>query len=309
MGKGLPSLTGLRAFHAAGAHLSFKRAAAELHVTPSAISHQIRLLEAHLGVPLFIRINRSLKLTPAGEAYWLIVHRAFDELELGTENLLEAHAGSALRVSAGPLFSSVYLIPRLLDFQSLHPDLTVHVAAPPVQAESGRVTNDVDVRLGDGRWPGLDVHRLLVIRHIPVCAPQLLRDGQPPTTPEELVQYPFIHYGRQPNAWSQWLSAAGGEGLKPQRELYFDSMPAVLEAASAGLGVALGIDPLVREQPFKAKLVTLMTPRALDNSGYFLTCRPEDRDKRHVAAFRSWLSTQLDQGSPATATHTQIPMT
>ena len=190
MNERLPPLNALRTFEAAARHLSFTKAAAELFVTQAAVSHQIKALEEHLGMPLFRRLNRALMLTDEGQALLPYVRDAFDQLAEGVRRLRQGQSSGVLTISVLPSLASTWLIPRLRDFQTRHPEIEVHMTATERLIDFAREPVDAGIRYGLGHWPGLRVERLLSAEIIPVCSPALLegaasaahprRPGPPP---------------------------------------------------------------------------------------------------------------------------------
>ena len=179
MARNLPPLNSLRAFEAAARHLSFTKAAEELHVTPAAISHQIKALEEQMGVPLFRRLTRALRLTQAGQAALPPMRDGFDKLADAVD-LLRAHDESgAITVSLDPSFAAKWLVPRLDRFRAAHPDLDVRLDATDRLVDFQRDNVDLAIRYGGGHYPGLEAERLLSEEIFPVCSPNLRQGPEP----------------------------------------------------------------------------------------------------------------------------------
>ena len=175
MSERLPPLNALRAFEAAARHLSFARAAQELHVTPSAISHQIKTLEEHLGLPLFRRLNKMLLLTDEGQALLPGLRAGFEQLADAVASARRCNLRRVLTVSAAPSFAGKWLVPRLDRFRQAQPDIDVRVDASIQLVDFARADVDVGIRYGTGRYPGLHVECLMADEVLPVCSPQLLQ--------------------------------------------------------------------------------------------------------------------------------------
>jgi LysR family glycine cleavage system transcriptional activator len=214
MARNLPPLNSLRAFEAAARHLSFTKAAEELHVTPAAISHQIKALEEQLGVPLFRRLTRALRLTEAGQAALPPMRDGFDRLADAVD-LLRAHEESgAITVSLDPSFAAKWLVPRLDRFRAAHPDLDLRLDATDKLADFQRDNVDLAIRYGGGNYPGLEVERLLSEEIFPVCSPKLLEGSAPLAQPGDLRHHTLIHLEWDSEdvtapTWRMWLLAAG----------------------------------------------------------------------------------------------------
>src|SRR5215469_7786177 len=175
----LPSLNGLRAFEAAARHLSFTQAAAELNVTQTAISHQIRRLEQELGLRLFVRKNRALALTPTAKDYLPGVRAAFNDLRLATDRLLRKDADNVLTISTLASLAAKWLLPRLAAFQEAHPGIDVRITTSPSQVDFKGGDVDAAIRYGRGTWTGLRAEWLMADELFPVCSPSLLQGEKP----------------------------------------------------------------------------------------------------------------------------------
>jgi LysR family glycine cleavage system transcriptional activator len=249
----LPPLSALQAFHAAGIAESFQAAARALSVTPSAISHQVRTLEHWLGKPMFTRQVRQVRLTPEGHAFLRVVGRSFHRIRAAADRMRVNDTGLVtLRISALPLFTSAWLIPRLVAFERDHPNILLDIDTTNRVIDFGREALDLAIRNVAGPTSGLQYRKLLDIRPVPLSTRQL-RDQL--SVPADLARQTLIHVSARQGGWARWLAAVGCEGLRAKRDLIFDSVPAALEAAARGRGVALGMDPIswdtpVAEYPF-----------------------------------------------------------
>ncbi len=305
----LPPLTALRAFQVAGRHGSFQEAARELGVTPSAVSHQIRRLEEWLGVALFSRGARRVELTKSGKALLRETERAFGRIAVAAGRLRTRNGVKTLRVSALPLFTSAWLIPRLERFQARFPDIVLDIETANRVADLARDGVDVAIRNMRTPTPGLVSRKLLDVRGVPVCASKLLKGPVPLKTPADLARHTLIHVTARPEAWATWLAAAGLAGLKAKRDLSFDTIPATLDAAARGHGVALGMHPLIWEAPVAASLVVPFAPAIAGDSSYYVVHRKADRGRPDVKAFVEWLIKEMaafrskHRGVPVHARH------
>ena len=285
----LPPLTALRAFHAAGRHGSFQEAARALHVTPSAVSHQIRGLEDWFGVTLFTRGARRIELTAAGKTLLRETERAFGRIAT-TAQRLRATGGRKLKVSALPLITSAWLIPRLAQFEARYPDILLDIETTNRITDLERDGVDVAIRNLRAPTPGLVARKLLDVRGIPVCARELLASLR---TPRDLAAQTLIHITAQPDAWAEWLKSADVGFLKGKRDLSFDTVPAALDAAARGRGVVLGMHPLVWEAPVAKDLVVPFAPKVDSQSSYYVVHRRADGARPEVKAFVDWLVKEM----------------
>jgi len=294
----LPPLHTLEAFEASARLLSFKLAAQELHLTPSAISHQLKALEGFLGFPLFRRGNRSLELTEGGKAYLAVVRDTLARLREGSQRVARRHARASLRISMGPFIASEIILPALPSFQQAHPDIDVRIDTDLRPVDLLHEDLDIALRFGDGHWPKLAAEHLLTMWAAPVCAPALARTLRP-RDPGQLRDVTLIHSTPMPEAWPLWAKAAGVTLGKPKGDIGLDSYLAILRAAEQGLGLALGMLPMV-DPWLKRRKLAMPWPQLKMQipQGYYLLHRLDDRDRPEVLAFRDWLRELLPAGAP-----------
>jgi len=286
MTKRLPPLLALEAFDAAARSLSFKAAAAELNLTPSAISHRVKQLERHLGQPLFRRLNREIRLTEAGQDYYGTVRRAFDQVAQVSLRVGRAPQTEELRLSSVPHFAAAWIIPHLEEFLNRRPGLRVYVESSIRNADFARDAVDAAVRYGDGNWPGLVATRLTDLSVAPVCTPALLKRLRKPA---DLRDVTLIHFSQFPHSWSEWLQAAGLPQFQPKHEVFVDSVTQAIDAAENGIGISLGIAPLIGPRLASGRLVMPFGPLLPLQFGYWLACRKAEADKPAIQALRLWL--------------------
>jgi LysR family transcriptional regulator, glycine cleavage system transcriptional activator len=281
----LPSLPALRVFEAAGRLESFTLAADELDVTTSAVSRQIGALERALGVKLFERLPRGLRLTPEGTRYLAEVADALRRLEQAS-TALRGGARRMLRLSVLPSFAGNWLVPRLPAFEAAHPDVDVMLEATTRYAEFRHEQVDLAIRFGTGPWEGLASEALLPLEYYPVCKPSRLRSLR---RPADLARDTWLDEVHVPQAWPSWLKAAGVPGIEPIRRLTYDNAQLMLDAAMAGQGVALATDVLAERYLRERRLAQPFTIRADSPATYHLVTRPDDRGRGDVRAFRDWI--------------------
>jgi LysR family glycine cleavage system transcriptional activator len=288
----LPSLAALRVFEAAGRRLSFTDAAAELCVTTSAVSRQIRALEDELGRPLFERRPRGLALTKDGAAYLVQVADALRRVDDATATLRGKGARRKLRLSVLASFAGNWLLPRLPAFERAHPDVDVALEATTRYADFARDPVDLAIRFGTGPWEGLASEPLFPLEFYPVCRPE--RGRRPALrTPADLARHTWLDEVHIPTAWPLWLAAAGVAGLEPARRLTYDHAQLVLDAAMAGQGIALSSDVIAERAIRERRLVKPFAITATAPWTYHLVMRPDDAKDRAIAAFRAWLVAEV----------------
>ena len=287
----LPSLNGLRAFEAAARHLSFTLAAAELNVTQTAISHQIRRLEEELGIRLFIRQNRALALTSEARDYLPGVRAAFNDLRLATDRLLRKDDDKVLTISTLASLAAKWLLPRLTDFQEAHPGIDVRITTSTSLVDFQRDDVDAAIRYGRGQWPGLRADWLMADELFPVCSPSLLRGDRPLQRPEDLRGYPLLHTSNaNSDDWRLWLTAAGlPVDIAKQPGITFDMIFMTIQAAIDGIGVAMGRTSYVQDDIAKGRLVVPFKIALPADAGFYLVSPEGRREAPKLAAFREWM--------------------
>jgi len=240
----LPPLNALKAFEAAARHESFTRAAEELCVTQGAVSHQVKALEATLGLKLFNRERQRLVITEAGRDYLAVLRDAFDRIALGTARVVQRQSSGVLTVSTSPDFAAKWLVNRLGHFAEAHPDIDLRVSATLHHVDFAREEVDLAVRHGEGDWPGLDAVRLSTEQLFAVCSPKLLSGRKRLSRPADILKFPLIHMDTRAD-WTRWLQAAGVDGSGAIHGPVLNRASMVIDAAINGQGVALARTTLV----------------------------------------------------------------
>lgn len=292
----LPPLHAVHAFEAAARHLSFQHAAAELHVTPSAVSHQVRSLEEFLGVRLFNRRARRVSLTTAGQAYLQAIRAALDQIKAATDRIAAGRDRGPLTMNVSPSFAAGWLVPRLSRFQVAHPSIEVRlnlVRSTERLVDFARSEVDLAIRHGEIDSPGLRKHRLIAEELVLVCSPALLAGPKPLKHLADLRYFTLLHVLPRLDQWQLWLNAAGVTGVNAERGPKFHNTPLTVEAAIAGMGVALADRRLVAKDLQSGRLVTPFDIALPGESAYYLIY-PEDRaDNPKIVAFRDWVLTEV----------------
>lgn len=304
----LPPLNALRAFEAVARHLSVKRAAAELFVTPAAISHQIKLLEALAGRALLVRKVRGIELTDAARAALPHLAAGFEQLGNAVRELRESRLDTTLTVSVAPSFATCWLMPRLHHFLTAAPEIDVRITARTRQstavgaqsrreAEAWLTDADVAVMLSDGTFPGFHVERLVALTVTPLASPKLV--GRQRLTPADLRQFTLLHddMGRLYNGedfWALWLDAARAKKLKLRHGAQLSHTVLALEAAAEGVGVVATLPELAQPQLEAKRLVAPFDLRLALPYGYYLVCTEEALQRKPVRTFVDWLRSQAN---------------
>jgi LysR family glycine cleavage system transcriptional activator len=312
MSRRLPSLSALRAFEAAARHASFTRAAGELHVTQSAVSRHIRGLESELGVPLFLRIGRSVELTTDGERYFSALRDSFDRIAEATQRLRVGRESRVLTVDVLPTLASRWLIPRLALFSDAHHgievrmitsirpvdfarediDLAIRVGVPPGQhSEVGAPR--IDLVMAED-WDDLRADPLFPDVLVSVCNHRLLEREPPLRCPDDLRRHVLLHTASRRHAWPDWLCAVGCPDLRPRREISYGHFFMTMQAASEGRGVAIVPEILAANDLSTGNLVMPLPMRVPSAGSYYLLHRGQRARLEKVKVFRNWI---LDEAS------------
>jgi len=290
----LPPLNALRAFEAAARLKSVSRAADELSVTQGAVSHQIKALEDWARIELVRRQGRGIALTEAGERYVAALAPVFDQLDLATRRLLASDPRKGwLTVSTMPSFAAKWLVPRLPAFRARHPDIDVWLSTwwnfGDDEDLSAFTDSDVDLAIlyGRGEWQGVAATLFMEEDLFPVCAPSYLAQ-HPLARPDDLKTATLLH-DEMHQDWRLWLKAAGVSGIEPDRGPGFDDSALLIQAAMAGMGVALGRSALIRADLDAGLLVAPFELRLPADLAYYLVSRPGTEGLPKIQAFRDWL--------------------
>lgn len=285
----LPSLKFLKTFQVAAMRLSFKAAAEELCITPSAVSHQIRGLEEQLGVALFERGPSSLTLTEAGESYLQHMETMFSRLETVTEQLRIRYGRDVIRLHIPPFFATEMLLPRLPSFLEVRPEADVHINTVSATLTSHSAEADVSILVGAAPDDAHDhdCHKLFSQTFVPACAPTLLQ-RQPIETVQDLNKHTLIIHEARRDGWERWAQSLGID-LRPKKIVRFDSMDTAADAAEHGVGVALVSTRLGNERFAQGSLVKLFDRVLETGESYFLVFRKEDAARPDIKALTQWL--------------------
>ncbi|MEM7403719.1 MAG: transcriptional regulator GcvA [Pseudomonadota bacterium] len=293
MSRELPPLTALRAFEAAARHLSFTKAAHELHVTQAAISHQVKGLEQHLGVKLFRRLTRRLLLTDEAQSLLPVVQQSFDNISAAAERLSAASRHGALDVMLRPFFAARWLSHRLNRFWAEYPGITLRLHHSTGAPDLARSEVDVAVRWGLGNWPQVECELLLPAKVAPVCGPSLLNGSKPLRKPNDLRHHTLLHEDDF-DLWHKWLTDVGATGVNASQGPIIDDTNVRIQAAMDGQGLALAPLSLLRDDIATGRLVTPFD-YALDDLAYFIVYPPGALEQPKVLAFRNWLLAEARQ--------------
>lgn len=310
----LPPLSTFRTFEAAARHLSFKKAAEELHVTPAAVSQQIKSLESYLGISLFQRLPKALQLTEEGLAMFPKVRDGMDCFAAAIEST-RLGASHALNVSAPPAFATRWLVPRLARFSLAHGEVAIRISSNPENIDGPQtalemtkqssdprnVASEVAIRFGTGIYPGYQVEKMLTPDYVLVCSPRLMEGDAPLRTPEDLVNHILIHdesipVAEQRPSWHEWFKLAGVNGMDTERGPRFSNAILAQEAAAEGQGVALALRPQVEAEIAAGRLAIPFATAMPSAYAYYLVIPQAIAERAVVRAFKDWLQSEI--GAP-----------
>lgn len=293
MSRSLPGTGALQAFESAAFHLSITRAAKELHVTQGAVSRQIQSLEQHLGTPLFERERQRIRLTAAGERYLAHVRAAFDRLEAAALELRALRrGGGVLQLAILPTYGTKWLIPRFPSFAEAHPAIQVHFATRLHPFDFATEDLDAAIHYGEAHWPGAVLEPLMDEEVVVVASAAYLKK-HPLSAPQDLQRATLLQMSPRPQAFEDWLAAKGITGVDGRRGPRFEHHAMALEAAIAGLGVAVLPAFVVDDELAAGRVVeALPDTRTRTGKGYFLAYPERRAELPALRAFRDWLLRQ-----------------
>lgn len=283
----LPPLATLRAFEAAARHLSFRRAAEELAVTPTAISHQIRLLEDTLGQKLFDRRTRQVVLTEAGQLLYAPLHRSLDTIAEAVDQVRAIKAAGTVTLTATMAFTSRWLVPRVASFRERFPGISLRLLGSDDVVDLRAGAADLAVRYGDGVYPGCRSQLLFRASFVPVCSPRLKVRHPANLADHTLIHSEWRHMDESTPLWSRWYAEAG-HPYRRGGDLVFTDETHAIQAAVAAQGVALAALALAADELASGSLVVPFGP-ALDGHGFHVVIADGRADDRNIAAVREWL--------------------
>ena len=304
----------LRAFESAARTSSFSKAAAELCVTHSAVSHQIRGLEERLGVELFVRSNRGVNLTEAGETLLPVLVEAFDRIANTLEGLVEKPGTGALRMTTTPTFAAKWLVSRLGGWRARNNGIEIHLLPTLRYVEFAKREADIGVRCGLPPWLGLKAEFLLPIHMIAVCSPRYLQNCPALARPRDLLACKLIHADTGSHdlgeEWRTWLTAAGVGDLEGLAGPSFHDPSLAMQAAIDGQGVAIGYSELVKADLAAGRLLQPFERAVRHRFSYFLVYPPGRARDPRIAAFRDWIQGEVaeaDRSDPAVERSRAVP--
>jgi LysR family glycine cleavage system transcriptional activator len=296
MARKLPPLHLLHLFEAAGRNLSFKKASEELFLTPSAISHQIKALEENLGITLFTRQARGVKLTVAGTSYLAVVQEIFEKLDQGTTQLKKQCFSQSLRIATFSTLASNIIIPRLGLFQHTFPELKLNIETSTDLIDLRYNEFDIALRLGKGDWPGVISEKIFDLQVSPMCSPTFAQKHKL-TSVSQIPHVPLIKLSSIEDGLSRWAKNVGLTGLELNSSLSLGSYDAVIQAAQQGLGLALGALPLENSALSNGQLVKPFKEQIQFEQSCYAVYLPQDKQRQDISVFLQWFKQQVE--SPA----------
>lgn len=280
-------------FHATARAGSISRAAEELSVTPSAVSQQIQLLEVQLGVSLLTKAGRGVALTEAGERYFSMISDQIERIEEATGTIRGFRSVTTLTIRATPTLSNKWLLPRLGTLLTRHPDLEVRLDGTNEPTDFNQELVDVELRHGNGRWPGLFVEGLAEERFLPVCAPQYVAAGA--LEPADLPAHRLIHSVKSQAQWTSWFQLAEVAPGERWRRVLFDRSHMAIDAAVQGMGIALESTLMMQDELKNGRLVCpIKTPPELRIVTQWIVCPRDHLRQKKVRQFLDWLREERD---------------
>ena len=246
---------------------------------------------------MFRRLNRRVALTDEGAAYLPAVSAALDQIAVATDRVAAAGNAGPLTMSLAPSFAVRWLVPRLPSFQQAHPEIEVRVISTIKSSDFETTDIDVAVRFGTGDWPGLEAFLILREELVPVCSPALLDKDHPLEKPEDLANFNLIQTQSRAGEWRQWLTAAGVTGVDAERGPHFQHVGLAINAAEAGVGVAIADRGMLETELATGRLVAPIDFEITHDSAFYLVYPTSYADRPKVAAFRDWLLAEIGETS------------
>jgi LysR family transcriptional regulator, glycine cleavage system transcriptional activator len=299
MERQLPPLNALRAFDIAARAANFTEAAKQLHVSQGAISRHISQLEAFLGIQLFQRGHREVRLTSEGTEFALAIRNAFDRIEQATRWQMQARRNRPLRIKLFPTLATKWLAPRLGRFHSLHPTIDVQLTTTLNHVRLEIEETDVTIQIQLDDTPGVHQESLFAIDLVPVCSPAYLARSKPIHRPEDLLQHALLHSMKRPDDWQIWFAAAGIRPHAVHAGLSFGNSVLAYLAAVEGAGIAMGHTQMIGDDIAHGRLTAAFPLVAESGDSYRLTVRQSDLARKDMAAFRSWVMDEAKSANDA----------
>tara|TARA_R110001592_G_scaffold135108_4_gene351075 strand:+ start:26327 stop:27229 length:903 start_codon:yes stop_codon:yes gene_type:complete len=291
----IPSTSALIAFERAAALGSFQAASEELNRTPSAISHAVLDIESKLGTKLFDREGRGIKLNAFGERYYHVVYETLDSLNNVSKQIANKEPDNALKISVSPFFASAVLIPNLSNFEDNFPEIELKIITTNSYINFENSDIDLTVRAG-GNNNDLSTIKLVDAYAIVICSPNLIADKTKSLNKiKDLQHHSLISISNIKQAWPSWLKDVGAGTLKPKRYIEFDTTLGALDAVKNGLGVGLGIYPIIKgHSDYGDKIISPFKQHGQQAMTYNIVCRKEDANLEKIKKFSKWLSEKID---------------
>lgn len=284
-------------FHTAARAGSISRAAEELNVTPSAVTQQVQALETQLGVTLLTKVGRGILLTEAGERFFASINDGAEQIEEATNVIRGYRSITALTVRATPTLSNKWLLPRLGAFLTANPDLEVRLDGTNEPTDFNREAVDLEIRHGDGKWPGLFVEGLIEESFVPVCAPSIAKPAS--LAAHEVLQFRLIHSVKSQAQWTRWLALAGVEPNDRWRRVLFDRSHMAIDAAAGGLGIALESTLMMQRELSHGSLICpVRDAPEIHIVTQWIACPRDHLRHKKVRAFLDWLRSEARSATP-----------
>lgn len=283
-----PTPNQLRIFEVCGRLGSFTKAAEELLITPSAVSHQMKMMEESLKAQLFTRSNRNVSLTAVGQEFWLVVHGAANAVKSETDRIFGL-ANRPLKILCARSFLRHWLMPKLTDFYTRYPKIKIEFATFDKVDDIRPASFDIVIRLGDGRWRGYKSDWLADINLFPIASPKYLASHPPIHTPADLKDHTLIRMTGRPHEWERWLHAAGVKEIDFRNDIGLEGETLEYQAALSGLGIALARDVFSEGDIAEGRIVRLFDICTTVESAYYLVYQQALLQDKRFSAFRKWM--------------------
>ena len=287
-------LNNLSTFASAAEYLSFQEAAESLYVTPSAVSHQIRNLEKVLGYKLFDRLDKGVRLTAKGELLFADIKTPIKQLHEASRKALRGLEDNTLSLSVAPIFGTGWLLPRLKDFYSTHPEINLSVIVTTEMMDFQTDALDASIRIGNGNWADLDILRLLDLEIAPVCHPSLIERNGGLLRPEQLVDYTLVQNASMPGLWTEWFESAGiQDSSNNSVKLQVQNSAQMIEVIQSGDSIGLTDKKFIQQDIESGRLSIASDNVLVGENGYYLVAPHSAKGLPSLQRFRDWLCKQI----------------
>ena len=308
MARRIPPFAALRAFEALARRGSLQAAGEELGISPSAISHQLKSLESHLGAKLLIRTDHRLQIAEAGMALYRDLHEILDRLEVAAMRVSVERETARISINLFPSLASLWMVPLLGPFNAKHPDIVVSLVTQPETIDLSGSDIDLAIQYRSSPPGGYESIELITETIAPLCSPKYLETNGPISAPADLLDHTLIACTCGPEEWDVWMERHDSSISRARHWLEVDTRAAALQAAQEGLGIAMGRRPFADLALARGQLTEIFADSVQTGMTYYIVAPERSWSSRNVRTFCSWLSVVAREGNPFLASHDEAAL-